>query len=77
MKKSSSEQQSRIRKQFDSFCKRNKKYLQFATVFDIITNLGYQIKDDAKDFKDEIQPTAKETLCKLYQLLHHIGFSIY
>ena len=22
----------------------------------IITNLGYQIKDDAKDFKDEIQP---------------------
>ena len=23
---------------------------------DIVTNLGYQIKDDAKDFKDEIQP---------------------
>ena len=23
---------------------------------DIVTNLGYNIKDDAKDFKDEIQP---------------------
>ena len=23
---------------------------------DIVTNLGYKIKDDAKDFKDEIQP---------------------
>ncbi len=23
---------------------------------DVVTNLGYKIKDDAKDFKDEIQP---------------------
>ena len=23
---------------------------------DIVINLGYKIKDDAKDFKDEIQP---------------------
>ena len=26
------------------------------TFRDIVTNLGYKIKDDAKDFKDEIQP---------------------
>ena len=26
------------------------------TFRDVATNLGYKIKDDAKDFKDEIQP---------------------
>ena len=26
------------------------------TFRDVVTNLGYKIKDDAKDFKDEIQP---------------------
>lgn len=48
----------RISKKYNAFAVRIEPDIETDDqVFrDVVTNLGYKIKDDAKDFKDEIQP---------------------
>lgn len=47
-----------LAKKYNAFCLRIEPDIETddQTFRDIVTNLGYKIKDDAKDFKDEIQP---------------------
>lgn len=47
-----------LAKKYNAYCLRIEPDIETddQTFRDIVTNLGYKIKDDAKDFKDEIQP---------------------